>query len=105
MCACSIYYIFFKINDECVNVCVASSFGEMASNFLPKFGVVGKTPKRDPGLRFFFFFFFLKKCIYFLSESFKNTFSRNPCPGGLDFRVHFPPVRGPPPAERLFPRV
>lgn len=49
MCACSIYYIFFKINDECVNVCVASSFGEMASNFLAKFGVVGKTPKRDPG--------------------------------------------------------
>lgn len=56
MCACSIYYIFLKISDECVNVCVASSFGEMASDFLAKFGVVGKTSRRDPGLRFFFFF-------------------------------------------------
>lgn len=73
MCACSIYYIFLKISDECVNVCVASSFGEMASNFLAKFGVVGKTSRRDPGLRFFFFF--LKKCIYFLSDSFKKRFS------------------------------
>lgn len=50
---------------------MASRFGEMASIFLAQFGVMGEgVTTRHPGLRLFFF---LKKCIYFLTESFKNV--------------------------------